>query len=189
MAEVTTTPPQSPQSPHSQRRSGYKVSNMLIALGVMFGIVILAVLIVPRRSYEAVKVVETRDVIRGAQRVAPYPVLVPAGLPDRWRPTSARLSAPDAAGDPATMHIGYVTPLDDYAALEESNERAMPFIRLMTQNGKYDGTATINSVVWVRLYSKTRDVRSLVHATPAFTTVVTGTASYAELTELATSLR
>lgn len=185
MVEATTTSP----SPQSQRRSGYKISNMFIALGVIFAIVFLAVVVVPRRSYEAVKVVETADVIRAAQRVAPYPVLVPEGLPERWRPTSARISAPDGAGGPATLHIGYVTPLDDYVALEESNERALPFIRLMTQNGKYDGTATVNHVVWVRLYSKTRDVRSLVHATPAFTTVVTGNASYAELTELATSLR
>jgi Protein of unknown function (DUF4245) len=185
VVEVTTA---SPASPQSQRRTGYKLSNMLIALGVMFGIVILAVLIVPRRSYEAVKVVETSDVIRSAQRTAPYAVLVPAGLQERWRPTSARVTTPNRPGDPTTMHIGYVTPLNEFAALEESNELAVPFIRLMTQGGKYDGTVVVNHVAWVRLYSKQRDVHSLIHATEAFTTVVTGTASYAELTELATSL-
>jgi hypothetical protein len=162
---------------------------MLIALGVMFVVIMIAVLIVPRRSYEAVKVVNTADVIRGAQRLAPYPVLVPQQLPTGWRPTSVRLSAPEREGDSTGLHIGYVTPLDDYAALEESNEKPRSFVTLMTQHGKLDGVQSINGVLWDRRFSAERKVRSLVRSIGNATIVVTGNASYDELGVLASSLR
>ena len=163
---------------------------MLIAISVVFSIVVLAVLLVPRRSYESVKVVDTSDVVESALRVAPYPVLRPGALPDSWRATSARITVPNnKRTDPTTLHIGYVTPTTHFAALEESNEQPVPFIRLLSQRGEYDGTVKIGDFLWVRLYSKERDVRSLVHATGLSTTVVTGNAPYDELLVLARSLR
>lgn len=173
----------------SARRTGYKLSNMLIALGVMLFIIVVAVLIVPRRSYDAVKVVSTADVIRGTQRLAPYHVYVPHGLPPGWRPTSARLTAPEREGDPTGMHIGYVTPLNDYAALEESNEKTRSFVPLMTQRGKFVGVQTVNGVLWDQRYSAERQVRALVRSIGQATIVITGNASYEELGVLASSLR
>jgi hypothetical protein len=173
----------------SARRTGYKVSNMLIALGVMLAIILIAVLLVPRRSYDAVKVVDTTGVITGAQRIAPFHVQVPTSLPAGWRPTSARLAAPEREGDPTGMHIGYVTPLDDYAAVEESNEPTRTFVPLMTQHGKLDGVQTVNGVLWDRRFSQERSVRSLVRSIGPATIVVSGNASYDELGVLASSLR
>lgn len=175
----------------SARRTGYKVSNMLIALGVMLAIIVAVVFLVPRRSYDAVKVVDTSTVIQSAQRLAPYHVLVPSTLPIGWRSTSVRLSPPQREGDPVGLHIGYVTPgtPTQYAALEESNAESLAFIKLMTQHGKYAGAKIINGLLWEQRYSAERDVRSLNRTFGVVTVVVTGTASYDELAVLASSLR
>jgi hypothetical protein len=50
-------------------------------------------------------------------------VVAPAGLPDGYRPTSARTDAGSAeAGDPVTLEVGYLTPSSEYAGFVVSDD-------------------------------------------------------------------
>src|SRR4051795_7152621 len=110
-------------------RSRYSLTNMALSLGIIVGIVVLLVVLLPRPHYDAVKEIDPRQAILSAQRVAPYHVVAPTGLPDTWRATSATVTGPDE-DHVVHLHVGYVTPKGAYVAVEESNTEAIPFIEL-----------------------------------------------------------
>jgi hypothetical protein len=124
--------------------------------------------------------------VTAARLTAPFPVLVPDGLGEGWRPTSARVTEQDGA---ATWHIGYVTPDGEYAALEQSDGPAEPFVAGFAPQATPAGEVIIGGTSWVRLESRGGEERTLLHATGDVPTLVTGTAGYAELERLAAALR
>jgi hypothetical protein len=175
-------------------RSRYGIANVALAVGVVLGIVVLLVVLLPRPHYDAVKPIDPTEAIRSAQRVAPYHVFVPTALPQAWRATSARVDGPDAH-HVVHLHIGYVSPGGAYVALEESNEPAGPFIALETVKGKPLGQLLINGHTWDERFSANQSEYSLARtATDGVSIVVAGNSvtthdPYAELAELVTSLR
>jgi hypothetical protein len=169
-------------------RSRYSFTSMAMSLGIVLGIVVLAVVLLPRAHYEAVKQIDPTEAILAAQRVAPYHVLAPLGLSSSWQPTSARVEGPDEK-HVVHMHIGYYTPRGAYAAVEESNGDRVPFLELETAHGKFTGQQTIGGKVWEMRYSANQKERSLDLVTAdGATVVVTGSAQYDELAQLAASL-
>ncbi len=127
----------------------------------------------------------TSTVLGQARSDAPYQILAPEGLSERWRATSARYE-PDPGG--TTWHLGFVTPQDAYAGLEQSDGRRTAFVDEMTNQGAPEGTTQIDGVTWERRLRPSRLQRSLVLEQGDVTTIVTGTASWDELQELASSL-
>ncbi|MEO5875451.1 MAG: DUF4245 domain-containing protein [Streptosporangiaceae bacterium] len=129
-------------------------------------------------------------------RAAPFEVFVPDGLPARWQANSSRLTGTDATtypvtGTPVTWHLGFATPADQYAALEQSNERAEGpggWIRRMTNTPQGLGTMTINGQAWEKYYQKDKKQFSLVSRRAKNTVIVTGSADFPELSVLAGSL-
>src|SRR4051794_36672128 len=90
-------------------KSRYSFGSIAFALGVVLGIALLVVVLSPRPHYNAVKPIDQSTLaqtIASAQRVAPYRVVVPTGLPSSWQPTSARVDGPDA-NHVVHLHIGY----------------------------------------------------------------------------------
>src|SRR4051794_5616365 len=170
-------------------RSRYSFTSMGLSLGIVLGIVVLTVLLLPRAHYNAVKQIDPTEPIVAAQRVAPYHVYAPAGLPSSWQPTSARVEGPDEH-HVVHLHVGYYTPRGAYAALEESNDGRVPFLELQTAHGKLTGQRTIGDRVWETRYSANQKDNSLDFTTAdGATVIVTGSATYEELSELAASLR
>jgi hypothetical protein len=170
-------------------RPRYSFTNMALSLGIVLGIVVLAVVLLPRPHYDAVKQIDPTQPIRAAQRYAHYHVLAPETLPATWRPTSANVYGPDAQ-HVVHLHIGYYTPDRAYVTLEESDGASIPFVELETAHGKGTGERTIGGVVWHTAYSANQKQRSLWQVTAdGATVIVTGSASYDELTVLAMSLR
>src|SRR5581483_4202305 len=55
-----------------------------------------------------------------AVRAVSQPVLAPAGLPHAWKPTSQSLTGTGTVKSPLHLHIGFVTPKQQYAAVEET---------------------------------------------------------------------
>jgi hypothetical protein len=162
---------------------------MAMSLGIVLGIVLLVVVLLPRAHYNAVKQIDPTEAIVGGQRVAPYHVLAPSGLPSSWQATSARVEGPDDK-HVVHLHIGYYTPRGAYAAVEESNGDRVPFLELETAHGKLTGQRTIGTTSWETRYSANQKDRSLDVVTPdGATVIVTGSAQYDELAELAASLR
>jgi hypothetical protein len=157
----------------------------LIPLLVIVGVV--ALLNRPAgQGSDGVHVVDPGPAIAAARQQDGFAVLVPTGLSDRWRPTSSEL-VPAAPAAPPGLRIGYVSPAGRYAELFESPDApeavAAHYGPLTTE-----GTATVDGVPWQR-YRTPADRLLLRHTVGKVTAIVTGSASQAELAELAGSLR
>jgi Protein of unknown function (DUF4245) len=124
-------------------------------------------------------------------RSAPYPAVAPAGLPESWQPVSSSLAVGGANGaGTVTWHLGYMTPDGSLASLEETNASAGAFVRRMTNDGTPLTPSSLDGQTWTRSATPARGQRSMYVTSPAgFTIVVTGNATWAELRELAASLR
>jgi hypothetical protein len=158
---------------------------MVLSMLAVGGVVFFGYLFIPHSGGDGVHVVEYRAALASAKRAAPYPLLGPEGLSDRWRATSVDYRK-DNQGH-AVWHLGFITPSGQYAAIEQSNASRDDVIAAAVAGGKSDGSASVAGQDWQR-YQGSR-YRGLASSTGAATTVVTGTASYQELAQLAQSLR
>jgi hypothetical protein len=170
-------------------RERYTFRNMVLSLGIVIGIVVLAVVLLPRPHYNSVKEIDPTQAVLSAQRVARYHVVSPVNLPSSWRATSVKLSGPDEH-HVVELHIGYYTPAGQYATVEEADAPRVKFIELQTEHGRGAGSITIGSDVWEKAYSANQKQSSLLRTTAeGVTIIVTGSAGYDELAVLAASLR
>jgi hypothetical protein len=164
-------------------RAGWRV------LGCLLGAAFVIVAVPAPHAVEPVTVSYRADLARLAA-AAPYPAVAPAGLPASWQPVGSGLALGGANGPgTATWHLGYLTPDGSLASLEESNAAAAGFIRRMTNDGSALPPVRLAGLTWNRSATPARGQRSLYRTSTGFTVVVTGNADWAELRELAASLR
>lgn len=136
---------------------------------------------------DPVKTVDYSVELGTARRAAPYPVAAPepGSLPRGWRATSVTYRP--VGKDGAAWHLGFLNPDNEYAAVEQSDSRAAAFVDSVTQRAKKTGdTQQVGDDRWDRYAGPKYD--ALVHAEQGVTTVVTGTAPYPQLAELADKL-
>jgi hypothetical protein len=162
----------------------------LAALGCVLGAAVLLAAIPAPHPAEPVTVSYHGDLAR-LTRLAPYPVVAPAGLPAAWQPVGSGLTAGGAAGaGTVTWALDFMTPDGTLASLEESNESPASFVRRMTNAGTPLPPSRVGGRTWNLSVTPARGQRSMYVTSPAgFTLVVTGNATWAELRELAASLR
>jgi hypothetical protein len=174
--------------PSTRPRSGGNrtIANMVRSLLVVGGCVLVLILIVPRPSAVNQPPVDVAGTAQGAQPDAHFTLLVPQGLPSEWRPTSASLLT--SVDDIQTWHVGYETPSADYAALEQAKNVTSHWVDSNSGGGQATGQQTVNGVVWTQLVHENRLQRSLLLTQGEMTILVTGTASWAELGQLAGSV-
>ena len=163
--------------------TGDMVRSLLLVLVLVFVVVALTVRphpdsVVHRFDYSGV--------FAQAREQARYDVLAPIALPASWVPTSARTTR---AGPAVTWHVGFVTPADDYAALEQSDGSPAAFVREFSDGGDRTGSVVIGSATWRRVEGGKPEPRALVLERDDVTTVVAGNAGWGELRELAASLQ
>jgi hypothetical protein len=167
----------------------------LSVLGCLLAAVVVVVVVPVPHAAEPVTVSYRGDLIKLA-RLAPYPAVAPVGLPASWQPVSSGLTVGGANGaGTVTWQLGYTTPGGSLASLEETNAGAAAFVRRMTNDGTVLPTsqlapARLDGRTWNLSATPARGQRSMYVTSPAgFTIVVTGNATWAELRELAASLR
>ncbi|MFD2618976.1 DUF4245 domain-containing protein [Streptomyces chumphonensis] len=120
-----------------------------------------------------------------AERAAPYALMAPRGLDDAWRATSVYYRGQSDHG--AVWHLGFVDPEVEYAAVEQGDGDPGKFVAKVTHQAADTGeTVTVDGEEWARYEGQKYD--ALVLTAPDVTTVVTGTAPFARLTELADAL-
>ena len=160
------------------------------ALGCLLAAAIVVVAIPAPHAAEPVTISYRGDLAKLA-RLAPYPAVAPAGLPASWQPVSSGLAVGGAnAAGTVTWQLGYMTPDGALASLEETNASAGAFVRRMTNDGTPLAPARLDGQTWSLSATPTRGQRSMyVTSQSGFTVVVTGNATWAELRELAASLR
>ncbi len=170
------------------------------ALGCLLAAAVVVVAIPAPHAAEPVTISYHGDLVKLA-RLAPYPAVAPAGLPASWQPVSSGLTVGGANGaGTVTWQLGYMTPGGSLASLEETNAGAGAFVRRMTNDGtaltlsqlvpSQLAPARLDGQAWNLSATPARGQRSMYVTSPAgFTVVITGNATWAELRELAASLR
>ncbi|MDH6699114.1 DUF4245 domain-containing protein [Streptomyces griseoviridis] len=131
-----------------------------------------------------VKRVDYRVELLTARRAAAYPVAAPQGLSEEWKPTSVRFSGADSDA----WHLGFRTPDGQYVQIEQSTQKPSKFIDTASQGSKETKvTQEIDGATWTRYTGGRYD--ALVRSDEGATTVVAGTGSFEQLTEMAKALK
>jgi hypothetical protein len=161
------------------------VRSMALSLGVSCLAAGVIYLFVPHDGgTPSLKRVDYRVELLTARRAASYPVAAPEGLPRAWKATSVRFR-----GDHFdAWHLGFHGPEGRYVAIEQSTRRPSAFIEDVSQGAESTGgTQKIGDQVWQRYKGDRYD--ALVLGSKGATTVVTGSAPFAQLTMMAEALR
>jgi Protein of unknown function (DUF4245) len=187
-----STPPGAAPSPAIERANRLSAANMLRSL---LPLVVIILAIVGWQSFRQgpdenpVKPIDPSSTVQLAAARAGYPVVVPTGLPDGYRPTSARTDAGKAGeGDPVTLQIGYVTPSDQYAGFVVSDDPAADPLTAALNGAQEQGTVDVGGQTWTRSTTQ-RGETALSRTDAGVTVLVTGSAPEPELETVAGAVR
>jgi hypothetical protein len=141
---------------------------------------------------DSVRVVDYASELASARVAAPYVVLAPADL-DGYRATSVRFTATD---DGTVWHLGFVSPLDEYVGLDQTDGAEDDFIDELTEGaspvGGADSDVELGGRTWERFDgggdTDGERVRGLVTSDSGSTVLVSGTADWPELEAMAAAL-
>ncbi|MGI8668091.1 MAG: DUF4245 domain-containing protein [Jatrophihabitans sp.] len=171
----------------AQRQQLRTPANLWRALIPLLAIIALLVIFTWPRAQrsDGVHLIDTTGPIATAKQQAGFAVSAPSGLSTGWRPTSTEFQ-PAGPASGASFRIGYVTPAGQYAEFLEGDDSPDA---VAAQYGPLsaDGTAPVGQLSWAQ-YRTSNGHRLLRHSAGTVTTIVTGTASAAELAQLAGSL-
>ncbi|MGH8867596.1 MAG: DUF4245 domain-containing protein [Actinomycetes bacterium] len=183
---MSQTPTESAPAP-GRRRGSQTVTDMVRSLGVVLLVVAVILIITPREHSDPTPEIDYATELASARRGAPYALLAPQALPATWDATSVRYRT--AADGDVTWHLGFETPSDQYAGLEQSDGDSEAFVATQSLGGRPDGRVELEGRTWERYVSTEQERRSLVRVTDGVTVVVAGSAGWGELQRLATALR
>jgi hypothetical protein len=175
------------------RRRGFEtLADMARSLGVVLVVVAIVFFLTMRTRGQSIRVVDvsgTYDQARiGAQ---PFTLVRPVGLDAHWRATSVYYDPPERTGVAGVTlwHVGYVTPSDQYAAMEQTNGVASAaLVAAGVTAPAAAGSAGVAGVPWQRYLGDQGRRRALVRTVGTVTVIVDGTAGWPELEQLAGSL-
>ncbi|MFI6508582.1 MULTISPECIES: DUF4245 domain-containing protein [Streptosporangium] len=157
------------------------------AMAVCLAAVGLFLLITPQSRTERIPKVDYSLALADLRRTAPFQVWAPGQVAPGWVPNSSRRTND---GGWTTWRLGFATAERRHAMLAQSDEKpAAEFANRLANTSTATGTVQIGGVTWEQRVREDKDQRSLVRLLPDVTVVVTGTASWQELSTLAGSLR
>jgi Protein of unknown function (DUF4245) len=168
--------------------------DMIRSLAVILIPVVIITYFFTRTPDAPVKTVDWTPVLAQARKQAPFDVLAPRAVPQDWRATKASWVAqgrPGLNGDPSPRNLwqlGFLDSTDTYLELDQGDLQGPDLVADKTRKGLPDGQSTVQGQVWERRISEDERTRSLVMATPALTTIVTGDLPYADLESFAATL-
>jgi hypothetical protein len=186
---VTETPtaPEESAAPAKRSRGLESVGDMVRSMSLVLVVVAVVFLLTLRSEpHETVHRVGYSEQLQEARRVAAYDVLAPVGLGEGWKATSVRN---DNESGEVTWHIGFVTPDESYAAVEQSDGPVTAFLDEFVEGATKSGSETVSGAPWQRFEGGRPELRALVLRGSGVTTMVTGSASFTELRQLASALR
>jgi hypothetical protein len=152
----------------------------LLAIGAAVAVV---VLLVPRSDRLVVQPVDLESAVQAAQSAGDVPVVNPV-LGEDWQLTSARRERPDGQL-PATWHLGWLSPEEEYVGLEATRESTPDWVREVTSDGEETDTLDVAGETWTVYSSPEQGRVSLLLERPDGVLVVTGSAVLDELAEVA----
>ncbi|WP_189946510.1 DUF4245 domain-containing protein [Streptomyces roseolus] len=167
------------------KRGRQTVRGMFQSLGVIMVAAGVMYLFIPHdEDAEPVKAKDYRVELVTAQRAAPYPVLAPEGLGEDWKATVVSYKREQGNA----WQLGFLSPDTQYVSVNQSTTEPKKFVPKVTHSAKDTGrTQTVAGQEWQRWEGPKYD--ALVRTEGGATTVVTGTASFDTLAEMAAALR
>jgi hypothetical protein len=173
-----------------ERASRLNTANMVRSL---LPLVVICLLLVGWQAFRSsgdvgVRTVDPSSSVQLAAARASYELLVPAGLDEGYRPTSARTDAGAAGeGDPVTLEIGYLTPEEEFAGFVVSDDRDADPVADVLGGAEEQGTVDIGGDRWTRSTTGAGET-ALSREAGGATVLVTGSASDDELEAVAASV-
>ncbi|WP_443055671.1 DUF4245 domain-containing protein [Streptomyces sp. NBC_00690] len=166
-------------------RGKQTVRDMVLSMVVIGAVVGVTYIFIPRDdTKDPIKRVDYSIELVTAQRAAPYPVVAPQGLPKAWKPTSVTYNRSDSNA----WHLGFLDPKREYVAVEQSTAPFKKYVGRVTHHAEDTGrTRQVNGESWQIWEGPKYD--ALVRAGKGATTVVTGTAPFDRLAEMAAALK
>ena len=163
------------------------VRSMVISMVVILAAVLVWVAMVPRTREISQPAVDVGSVARQVRQETSWAISQPR-LPAGWKATSVRFTA--AGGGLRTWHAGYLSPEGNYVSIDQTQDATDAWVSAQTSNGRAEGTMPAGGATWERLSSGDTVQRSLVlrAAGAELTTVLSGTAPYAQLAQFAEAL-
>jgi len=178
---------------------------MVISMVVIMVAVLAWVAMVPRVSQISQPAVDVASVATQVRRETGWAISQPR-LPTGWKATSVRFTSADDGV--RTWHAGYLSPDGHYIAIDQTAARGATdaWVSARTSHGLAEGTVTAAGMRWSRLSSPDTVQRSLLSkgsvsdasvsrgsvsrgsVSGELTTVVSGTAPYAQLAQFAEAL-
>jgi hypothetical protein len=193
----------------TRKRRGFETARDMVwslaTIAVLIGVILA---LNWRPTPDAVREVDWRPVVEAARQALAWPVLAPGSDLEGWTSTSARNEP--VPGDERRVFIGWVTPTGEFASLQQSTLEGTERRSWLRNASRQGRTVTIPAgsdvgVVSAGSWTDTSDrtwqtlesvdggqrtlVREVVQDGREVTYLVTGTASWNELQQLATSLR
>lgn len=164
---------------------------MVISMLVILGAVLVWVAMVPRVHEISQPAVEVTPVARQVRQETGWAISQPQ-LPAGWKATNVRFDS--AADGVRTWHAGYLSPEGHYVSIDQTAVAGatVGWIADRTADGRAEGTVSAAGRTWLKVSSRDIEQRSLVSrgsAAPDLTTVLSGTAPYAQLVQFAEALR
>lgn len=129
--------------------------------------------------------VNVESALTQARDAAPYEVVGPAVLPAGWEATSVRYTP----GPDTRWHVGYLTPSQEYAGLEQTDGTAAELLEEVAPGADPIGAADVSGDTWRMLLDDERGDLTLVRSASDSVIAVTGSATQEELEQLAGSLQ
>ncbi|WP_336208039.1 DUF4245 domain-containing protein [Nonomuraea sp. LPB2021202275-12-8] len=159
-----------------------------VALFVCLAAAGLFLLITPQSSGEHIPKRDYSITVANFGRTVPYQVWAPVKDPVGWVPNSNRIAKGENGAQ--VLHLGYATAKREHAMIIQSDEKPPAgFANRMANSDKAVGTQQVNGQPWERRWREDKNQRTLVRTLPDVTVVVTGTADWPELAEIAATLQ
>ena len=152
-AGPTSQPPAQAPSPAIERANRMSAANMLRSLAplVLICLALVGWMAFKQSGVDTVREVDPTSTVQLAAARAGYPVVAPAGLPEGYRPTSARTDAGSAeAGDPVTLEVGYLTPSAEYAGFVVSDDARADAVAGVLDGAQEQNTVDLGGQAWTR---------------------------------------
>ncbi|GAA3233791.1 DUF4245 domain-containing protein [Nonomuraea helvata] len=159
-----------------------------VALFVCLAAAGLFLLVTPQSREEHIPRLDYSITVANFGHSVPYGVYAPQKDPAGWVPNSNKIAKGENGAQ--VLYLGYATAKRQHAMFVQSNEQpAAGFASRMANSDKAVGTQQVGDVTWEQRFRQDKNQRSLVRVLPEVTLVITGTADWPELAELASVLR
>lgn len=174
--------------PEDRRRRSLNTTSrdMILSMLVIVGIVGLLLLLVPRPNAIPERTLDVASAARAAQPQLGFAPAVPTGLPGAWTARAADVQR--GTDDIPTWHLTYTTPSGRYAGVQQARKATTDWEARQVTDGREQGDRKIGSTTWIIRSRTDRGVTSYVLRKGDLTTVVTGTATPAELDTFAAAV-